>query len=300
MRYGEGTDELSWACFQEAHIGRLMVMITHEDNGRWALDALELICTMRPDLAVESRRRAEQFEGITRGCLICAIHPTNTAPLFDALRNLCNMPEEQRHKAPIHLLEGLDKLDWHGYETLFVDLLRLRDTSLARALLEGIYNREETIGTIEIGPIEWWLDWLADDTDPEAQWWLADRLCNIFVDHLSVEAREAFVAEFNRSGSPHRPVLARFVLSRWRELTTDDFSEEALSFLVEDLKRKGSIDAFRGHLLGHTATEAFVADRLVPFLDTKDPVFASKSCACVGAGWLAPRASICDPVGSGS
>jgi hypothetical protein len=273
MRYGKGTDELSWACFQEAHIERLMAMIADKDTGRWALDALELICTMRPDLAAESRRRAEQFEGITRGCLIRTKHPTDTVPLFNALKNLCNMPQEQRHKEPIHLLAGLDELNWHGQETLLVDLLQLRDTSLARALLEGIYNREETIGTIEIGPIAWWLDWLADDTDPEAQWWLADRLCNIFADHLSVEAREAFVAEFNRAGTRHRLVLARYVLCRWRDLTTDEFSDEALLFLVEELHRKGSVDGFRGHLLGHTATEAFVADRLVPLLDTQDPVF---------------------------
>jgi hypothetical protein len=134
-------------------------------------------------------------------------------------------------------------------------------------------REKEYIGTIDIGPIEWWLDWVADDSDPKAQWWLADRLCILFADHLSLEARKAFVAEFNRGGSHHRPVLARFVLGHWRDLTTDDFSEEAQSFLIEDLKKNGSVDGLYGHLLGHTASEAFVADRLVPLLDTLDPVF---------------------------
>jgi hypothetical protein len=193
------------------------------------------------------------------------------APPFDALKNLYSVSSEERHKELLHLLDGLE-LDWRGHETLFVDLLQLRDMSLARALLEVLMDKG-AIGTIEIGPIEWWLDWLADDTEPKAHWWFTDRLCNIFAEHLSVGAREAFVAEFNRAGSRYRPVLARFVLWRWRDLTTDDFSEEALSFLIEDLQRKGSVDDLHGHLLGHTATEAFVADLLVPSLDTQDPIF---------------------------
>jgi hypothetical protein len=271
-KYGKHTDKRSWVCFQTAHIERLLDILTDVDNGRWSLDALQLICAMRPDLAVGTRHRADQFDGLTHGCVIHAIDPTDTAPLFDALENLYSMPPEQRRKEPLHLLDGL-KLDWHSHETLFVDLLRLRDTSLARAFLKGIYNRDETIGTIEIGPIEWWIDWLGDSIEPEAQWWLADRLCTIFADHLSVEAREAFVAEFNRAGSRHRPVLARFVLRHWRDLTTDDFSEEVQLFLIEDLKRNGSVDGLYGHLLGHTATEAFVIDRLVPLLETQDPIF---------------------------
>jgi hypothetical protein len=270
-KYGNGRDELSWACFQTAHIERLLAGITDVDHGRWSLDALQLICAMRPDRAAESRRRGEQFEGIARGCLIRAIDPTDMAPIFGALKNLCSVSPEERHNEPFHLLDGLE-LDWHGYKTLFVDLLRLRDMSLARALLEGLMH-EGSIGAIEIGPIEWWLDWLADDSEPEAQRWFADRLCRAF-DHLSVGAREAFVAEFNRAGSRHRPVLARFVLWRWRDLTTDDFSEEALSFLIADLaRRQKGVDIRDRHLLGHTATEAFVTDRLVPLLDTQDPVF---------------------------
>jgi hypothetical protein len=161
MKYGKSVEELPWGYFQAAHTEQLLTGIHDLANARWSLDALQLICSMRPDLAARTRHQGEQFQGLTRGCIIHAIDPADTAPLFDALGNLCSMPPEQRGKEPLHLIDGI-KLDWHGHETLFVDLLRLRDASLARALLEGIYNREETIGTIEIGPIEWWLDWLAE------------------------------------------------------------------------------------------------------------------------------------------
>ena len=145
-KYGNMTDEQSWVCFQTRHIERLLAGVTDVDNGRWSLDALQLICAMRPDLAAEIRRRVEQFEGITRGCIIYAIDPTDTAPLFDALRNLCNISPEQRHKEPCHLLEGLDELDWRGHETIFVDLLQLRDTSLATGPARGEYTMRFTIG----------------------------------------------------------------------------------------------------------------------------------------------------------
>jgi hypothetical protein len=62
------------------------------------------------------------------------------------------------------------------------------------------------------------------------------------------------------------------VLRHWRDLTTDDFSEKVQLFLIEDLKRGGSVDGSYGHLLGHTATEAFITDRLVPLLGTQDSV----------------------------
>ena len=94
MRYGESTGELSWACFQEAHIERLMAMITNEDNGRWVLDALDLICTMRPDLAAESRRRAEQFEGITRG-----FHPCNTSHRYGSSLRCAHEPLQYAPRA---------------------------------------------------------------------------------------------------------------------------------------------------------------------------------------------------------
>ena len=62
---------------------------------------------MPRDLAAESYpTRVDQFQGLTRGCIIHAIDPADTAPLFDALENLCSMPPEQRRKEPLHLIDG--------------------------------------------------------------------------------------------------------------------------------------------------------------------------------------------------
>jgi hypothetical protein len=62
------------------------------------------------------------------------------------------------------------------------------------------------------------------------------------------------------------------VLRHWRDLTTDDLSEEAQLYLIEDLRSDRSVDGLHSHLPGHTATEAFITDRLVPLLGTQDSV----------------------------
>ena len=51
------------------------------------------------------------------------------------------------------------------------------------------------------------------------------------------------------------------------------FHEDAISFLMADLNRKGSYFHFGEHLLGHIATEQFVNERLLPLLSAiKSPL----------------------------
>ena len=51
------------------------------------------------------------------------------------------------------------------------------------------------------------------------------------------------------------------------------FSEDAVSFLLADLSREKMRAYFSKHLLGRTATEQFVTERLLPLLaDAKQPL----------------------------
>jgi hypothetical protein len=56
-------------------------------------------------------------------------------------------------------------------------------------------------------------------------------------------------------------------------ISSDTFDENTISFLLSDLERPGSADSFRGHLLGGTATERFVTERLLPLLRTAEGPF---------------------------
>jgi hypothetical protein len=148
----------------------------------------------------------------------------------------------------------------------------LRDARVALALLSDSPS-DSTIGELQIGPIEWWLDWLLEEKDARSAFWLRYRVALVFSKCLSADTRQAFVTEFNWSGSKFRKLLARFILPYWSEVTTDLFSEDAISFLLADLNRDGSTTGFGGHLLGASATEKFVSERLLSLLpDAKPPL----------------------------
>ncbi|MBK7405926.1 MAG: hypothetical protein IPJ41_15225 [Phycisphaerales bacterium] len=168
---------------------------------------------------------------------------------------------------PIGSLREIE-LDWAGQEILFVHLLKLRDLELASALFGGSSPpRSPGLGELEVGPIDWWLEWAGEVGRSGKDVWFIDQLGSLFAVHLSREAQDQFVAEFNRVDSQFRSLLLHFVLPHRNDLTTSVFSEEAISFLLADLNRAGSVTYFR-HLLSQTATEEFVTERLLPLLAT--------------------------------
>ena len=183
------------------------------------------------------------------------------------------MSDEERREQPIRILGGIN-FDWTGQEELFVQLLRLRDMPLAFALFGGsdpptVLN----LGNLEIGPIDWWLEWMMEVASSSANQWFLHPLGGLFAKHLNLEAQDEFVAEFNKSGSKFRWLLLHFLLPCRNDITTEVFNEDAISFLLADLSRGKGMHYFRGHLLGSTATEQFVTERLLPLLpDAKPPL----------------------------
>jgi hypothetical protein len=96
-------------------------------------------------------------------------------------------------------------------------------------------------------------------------------MARLFGRVLNAAGRQALLAEFNKSDSKFRRLLADFILLQRSDLTTDAFSEDGISFLLADLNRAGSAVGFVGHLLGVTATEQFVTERLLPLLSEAKP-----------------------------
>ena len=127
------------------------------------------------------------------------------------------------------------RINWAGHEALYIQLLRLRDTKLALGLVERQFM-EWTLGELDIGAIDWWLEWLEEGRG-NSGFWLASRMAHLFARGLDAESRHAFVAEFNTRGSRFRRLLANYVLPNFPDLTTDAFSEDAISYLLADLNR---------------------------------------------------------------
>jgi hypothetical protein len=183
------------------------------------------------------------------------------------------MSAEERGKMSVHVLERVE-FDWTGKEGLFVQLLKLRDTQVASVLFGSACPPDLTnLGNLEIGPIDWWLEWMMKLGSTSVDHWLLNQLGALFAGHLNREVQDEFVAEFNNSDSKFRRLLLRFVLPYFKNITTDVFSEDAISFLLADLSRRGSIPDYGESLLGNTATANFITERLLPLLaDAQRPL----------------------------
>lgn len=271
-RHGEANHELNWTSFTLEHLNRLIAIADDPENDSWGLEALRCICSGRPDLAEVVRARAAERSGIAKASLLHCAAPAKVSPVFEALLELAGMSPEQRMKEPTHLLEQID-INWPGNEALFVRLLRLRESNLALAIVDQVFKKVDCpLGHIEIGPIEWWLDWFSESV-PDSGFMFLERMSWLFATYLNKESRHAFVVEFNNSTSRYRHLLSHWILLRQNDLTTDDFSADAVSFLLADLGRTHIRDSWRGHLLGQTATEQFVAERLLTLVpDAKEPL----------------------------
>ncbi len=269
-RFSESRDEFSWASFSADHVRGLISMMDAEES--WALPALGRLCAARPDLAEVVEHDARGMSGINKAALMHCISPEDHDPVFWALEALVGISDEELKRQPVQMLKRIE-CDWSGREGLFVDLLRLRDVRLARAMFGG--SAPPTVpglGNLDIGPIDWWLDWMMDEWAEEGDGWFLKQLGGLFGNQLSADVQEEFVSEFNKRSSRFWSVLLHFVVPELPDLSTDAFSEDAISLLLADLDRASRSQGFEWHVLGSTATDVFVTERLLPLLaGAKEP-----------------------------
>jgi hypothetical protein len=265
-------EQLSWESFDRRHAAKLIDRIALD--GCWSVSALSLLCEAREDLAEWTIARSEEKSTFVRAVLLCCASG-DEEPIFSALTNFIAMKPEQWRNEPIQML-GRIELDWSGRETLLVAVLRLRNLDLASAILRQLTDYGRRIGPrdFDIGPVEWWLDWLLELEDSGDGFWLEMRLARLFSQHLPADARRALLNEFNNPESPYRVILARSILAVQTGFTMDDVSETAHDFLLSQLSQD-QVD-FEEHLLSRWATESFCENQLVPLLETTaDPVVAN-------------------------
>jgi hypothetical protein len=286
--------KLSWESFTTDHADRLISILGDTDEN-WALGALENLCAARPDLAESVKQQASTKIGIEKVALLYCVSPNDPTLVFQALSDLVVMNEEQRRKEPVHILRHID-FEWAGKEELFIQLLRLRDKQLATTLFGGSCPPSvENLGNLEIGSIEWWLDWMLEVAPTGDGKWFVEQLGALFAEHLITGVQDQFVAEFNKSDSKYRRLLFHYVLPYRNDIMTDVFNEDAISFMLADLNRKVSTHPFRGNLLGRTATEKFVTERLLPLLqDAKPPLLENLKSVIKQAGTRHGRRYIFD------
>jgi hypothetical protein len=254
--------KLSWISFNENHIRCLISMISNPRVDSWAVKALKCICTERSDLAKITRRLAFEMSGIIKATLIYCSEKNNIV-VFEALGELINMPAKQRIHEPIHLLKQLD-IKWTGHGDLFVNLLKLRDPKLAFALIYPLLHcvEKNILDKLDLKPIDWWFDWIMEEND----FWLTYVITNLLSISLNQGDRDSILIEFNKPNSKYCSVIAHSAHYLLNDITTNELSEEAISFLLADLNKLGAMNALNPNPLGRMATEQFVEGRLFPLL----------------------------------
>lgn len=262
-KYGIKKSTTNLPTANEKHVDALLSFTA--DPQRWAIEAMGALCKLQPNLAEIVKNRALTTSGILRASLLYTADKRQVDAVFEAFESLLLLNDADRDRQPLHLLQTFDDVDWREHKKLFLDLLRTKHRALARHLLESQYPTS-TLSNLDIGAVQWWCEWLSDTRSTEQDWWLRHRLSHLFAVAITGNAKEAFVAEFNKKSAMYRPILAQTILLARNDITTDSFTEETIDFLIADLARPRAWHPVDGHLLGRTATETFVIDRLLPLL----------------------------------
>ena len=254
----------AWSSYGSAHVQVLMAYVLNGDG--WSMRALRILCNARADLVEMVEQAAERQGGIERAALLYGASTEYVRALFSGLEKLTDMDSDSRSLQPLDLLHDME-FEWSGREKLFVTLLRLRDVNMAKALFGGRFPPNiEGLGKLDIGPIDWWLDWMLQEESETGDWQFLEGLSGLFGSYLDRNKQSEFVAEFNRPDSRCRRTLMRLILPHFSEFTTDAFSEDAVAYILEDLNSSRMTSSLRGHVIGALATEEFISIHLLPQL----------------------------------
>ena len=262
--FSKTVSEKSWNSFTLGHADQLIANFGGKES--WSVRALRCLCAARSDVAEHVNATALDRSCVEKAALLQCVSPGELKPVFCALEELLEMTEMKRRQEPLEVLDQLE-YDWEGREELFVKLLRLRDLAIARGILGGaIPPTVKGLGKIHIGEIHWWLEWMSELAAEEGGQWVVEGLSGLFAGHLVREEQESFILEFNKQNSAFRQLMLWLVLPQLSEFNTDSLSENAISFMIDDLSGQEGEGELRGQAMSAMATEEFVVKRLLPLL----------------------------------
>ncbi|MFA7893603.1 SIR2 family protein [Pseudomonas putida] len=258
--FSDDDDDICWDGFNYQHAARLQDFI----ENFFATDALKKLCGARGDIAESVKISAKKHEGLLQATLLYCADPKDMEPVFLELERIATLGNKEREKMSFSLITRID-IDWLGRESLFVRLLKLKDMGLTDALLgDCLPVSIKNLGTLDLGDITWWLEWMHEESIGGVDRWFLAKLGDILGSHSNSRARATLLEEFNR-GSKYRPLIFKFIIQKM-DITTDDIGSEAISFLLSELSREKISRWSRDSLLGSAATESFITERLLPLL----------------------------------
>lgn len=77
--------------------------------------------------------------------------------------------------------------------------------------------------------------------------------------------------KFNDADYPYRKMILRYIIPGLKA-SLDDFSEDTIQYILEDLKEITHWNGWEHHFLAYIADEPFIMERVVPLLESGDEI----------------------------
>lgn len=254
-----------WAFFTERHIDLIIKSIT--ENANFASQALAGICHVRADLAQYVKGKALTSSGMERAALFYCINTDDVSPFYNFLQDMVAKPIDEKMLQEISVMKNIG-LDWAGKTDMFLKLIKIRESKIIDAIFPGSLPADfQNLSELEITDIAWWLDWIEELGLENNGYWRCSQLGCVLVRYGSTATKALVLAEFNKKDSKYREILEEYVLRFFPNLTTDDFSEDTVSYLFSSLRKNNQQQLSDDSLLANTATEKFIVERVIPLLN---------------------------------
>lgn len=264
-------EAMPWDFFREEHIDRLLDCL---DHGVWAFEALQEIVGSRGDLKDYVRWKANSHRGIAKAAMSVCIDPENQEDVFRELESLLSMEEDELGTQPFRLLKEI-RLKWTGKEELFIRLLSLKNQELVAGLMGGsVPPGIKGFGTFEIENMDWWLNWIEElekDGEEDRSRWQLLQISRFLAQSMDAKSRDRFLEKFNDADYPYRKMILRYIIPGLKA-SLDDFSEDTIQYILEDLKEITHWNGWEHHFLAYIADEPFIMERVVPLLESGDEI----------------------------
>ncbi|UKA20676.1 SIR2 family protein [Photobacterium damselae subsp. damselae] len=266
---GKGKDKLDFDIFQEEQLEQLIRYSMVPES--WAVKAIQAICKCSPSFIALVDKKVDTIENHTVKVALQSIVSNDSSLIIEAMKALGKKSIEILSEEPLHILEELE-VDWSGYETELMEVLILGEMKLSKIVLEQV--RHKDLGNLPIEDVAPWLEMFSNyKTDLNIQW-SAYLFGELLGNNLSQKKIRLFVEEFNSKNSKYRGLLSETILPQFDNLSTDDFSDVAISYLLSKLSQEEYRSPFSVPLLGRTCTKKFVNEFLLPLLSIEEQPLA--------------------------
>ena len=253
-----------WKVFTKNHIDIIIKGIG--DNVYSATESLATICSTRPDLAEYVKSKALVSSGMERAILFYCLDENDLTFFVSFLEDMVTKPVDEKIISEVEMMKNIH-IDWAEKAELFLKIIKIRESRIINAIFPGVIPADfENLAELEIIDIEWWLDWIEELCAIKDGYWPSRQLGCLLVRYGTTATKSRVLTEFNKKDSKYRETLEKCVLEYLPNLTTDDLSEDAVSYLFSSLRNDIDLQRSYDSLLAKTATEKFIAERVIPLL----------------------------------